>query len=161
MSQAHPRVASYPFTTLHPVIGTVAFDDFRTLRVADIPGLIAGAHQGIGLGHDFLRHIERTRDLVILIDMAGTDGRHPADDYFTLRKELELYSQELGERPYFVVANKMDVPEAAALLQEFIRRTGVTPMRISAESGMGIDQFKRELYRRLPPIPQSAAPTES
>jgi GTP-binding protein len=151
VSHARPKVAPYPFTTLHPNIGIIEYDDYRTLRIADIPGLIAGAHQGIGLGHDFLRHIERTRFLVLLIDMSGIDGRHPADDYFSLRRELELYSRDLAEREFVTVGNKMDVPESRQKLTEFVARTGVTPMEISAAGGEGLDAFKAMLAERLLP----------
>jgi GTP-binding protein len=151
VSHARPKVAAYPFTTLHPNIGIIDYEDYRTLRIADIPGLIAGAHQGVGLGHDFLRHIERTRFLVLLIDMSGTDARHPADDYFSLRRELELYSRDLAEREFITVANKMDVPEARQFLSEFVARTGVTPMEMSAANGDGIDAFKAVLAERLLP----------
>ena len=160
LSRARPKVAPYPFTTLHPNIGIIEYDDYRTLRIADIPGLIAGAHQGIGLGHDFLRHIERTRFLVLLVDMAGTDARHPADDWFSLRRELELYSQDLAEREFVTVANKMDVPEAQRLLPEFVARTGVTPLQIAAADGTGVDALKEELARRLQP-PVGGAPQEA
>lgn len=151
VSHARPKVAPYPFTTLHPNIGIIEYDDYRTLRIADIPGLIAGAHQGIGLGHDFLRHIERTRFLVLLIDMSGIDGRHPADDYFSLRRELELYSRDLAEREFVTVGNKMDVPESRQKMTEFVARTGVTPMEISAAGGEGLDAFKAMLAERLLP----------
>lgn len=151
ISHARPRVAAYPFTTLHPNIGTVIYDDYHTLRVADIPGLIAGAHEGVGLGHDFLRHIERTRFLVMVIDMSGMEGRNPADDFFSLRRELEMYSATLAERPFMVVANKMDVPESDPFLSEFIRRTSQNPLRLSAATGDGVAALKEELRRRIPP----------
>jgi len=158
VSRARPKVAPYPFTTLHPNIGIIEYDDYRTLRIADIPGLIAGAHQGVGLGHDFLRHIERTKFLVILIDMAGTDGRHPADDYFSLRRELELYSRDLADRGFMTVANKMDVPESAQFLREFVVRTGVTPVEMAAATGDGVEAFKAALAARLlPPVGGGAA----
>ena len=112
ISPAKPKIASYPFTTLHPIIGTVAYDDYGSMKIADIPGLIDGAHKGIGLGHDFLRHIVRTKYLLFVIDMAGVDGRNPVDDYRNLKKELKLYSAELARRPSMIVANKMDLPEA-------------------------------------------------
>jgi len=162
ISNAHPKVAPYPFTTLHPVIGTVAFDDYTTLRVADIPGLVAGAHEGVGLGDEFLRHIERTRLLVLVIDMAGFDGRHPADDYFALRKELELYNLDFAERPSLVVANKMDLPEAGDYLKEFVRRTGVAPIALSADTGEGIGRLLdalRQWARESPPPAPAAPPT--
>jgi GTPase len=149
ISPARPKIASYPFTTLHPVIGIVKFDDYTRTRVADIPGLIDGAHTGTGLGHDFLRHIERTRFLLLVIDMAGVDGRNPTNDYRSLRKELKLYSAELAKRPGLVVANKMDLPEAHIFLREFKRRTKVRPIEIAAATGLGIAELKDMLRSKL------------
>ena len=149
ISNAHPKIASYPFTTLNPIIGTVEYDDYSMLKVADIPGLIDGAHDGVGLGHDFLRHIERTRFLVFVIDMAGVDGRDPSQDYHNLREELRLYRPELDERPYLVVANKMDLPESWDRMKEFVESTGETPIVISAEKRDGVEQVKEQLYVRL------------
>ena len=146
ISAARPKVGAYPFTTLHPVIGTVVYTDYAKLRVADIPGLIDGAHTGLGLGHDFLRHIERTRFLLIVLDMAGVDGRNPVDDYRNLLKELKLYRADLRDRPRLVVANKMDQPEAALRLKEFKRRTRLKPLLLSAETGQGVDELKAELH---------------
>ena len=111
VSAARPKIASYPFTTLQPNLGVVAVGDFSFV-MADIPGLIAGAHAGVGLGHDFLRHIERTRLLLHLVDAAGTDGRDPLDDYRQIIEELRLYQPELAGRPRIVVLNKIDLPEA-------------------------------------------------
>lgn len=146
LTAAQPKVAAYPFTTLNPVIGTLVADDYRTLRVADIPGLIDGAHTGAGLGHDFLRHIERTRFLIWVIDMSGVDGRHPADDYLGLQHELTEYNPELGKRPRLVVANKMDVPEAADYLPEFVEKTGITPQQLSADDETGLETVKQHLF---------------
>src|SRR5258706_4445414 len=112
ISKARPKVAAYPFTTLHPEIGIVEYADFHRLTVCDVPGLIEGAHRNVGLGHKFLRHIQRCKVLVVLLDMAGTDNRAPWDDYKKLLKELELYDPALLERPRLVVANKMDEPAA-------------------------------------------------
>ena len=153
VSRARPKIAAYPFTTLHPSIGTIDFGDFSTLRMADIPGLIDGAHKGVGLGHDFLRHIERTKFLLFVIDMAGVDGRNPVEDYRNLKKELKLYSKELAQRPFMVVANKMDLPEAAPQLKDFIRRTKVRPLQLSAAAGTGIAELKQMLRDRLSPTP--------
>lgn len=147
ISHARPKVAPYPFTTLHPVIGTVQYEDFRTLRVADIPGLIDGAHEGVGLGDDFLRHIERSRFLVFVIDMAGVDGRDPGDDYRNLRKELKLYREELTSRPYLLVANKMDVPEAEERRKAFEKKTGESALPVSALNGEGVEELKERLHR--------------
>ena len=112
ISAAHPKVAPYPFTTLHPVVGVVELPDFKRMTVADIPGLIDGAHENIGLGHAFLKHIERTHVLAYILDMAGVDGREPWDDYMHLKNELELYMKGLSKRPSIIIANKMDLPES-------------------------------------------------
>ena len=108
ISKARPKIAPYPFTTLHPQIGILEYADWKRLTVCDVPGLIEGAHQNVGLGHAFLRHIQRCKILVLLLDMAGTDNRHPWDDYKQLLKELELYDPALVQKPRLVVANKMD-----------------------------------------------------
>ena len=151
LSNAHPKIAAYPFTTLNPIIGTLMYDDFTTLRMADIPGLIDGAHEGIGLGYEFLRHIERTRFLIFIIDMAGVDGRNPAEDYVNLRKELRLYRHELDSRPYMLVANKMDLPEAWENYKMFVEATGETPVSISASENEGVELIKQQLKILVPP----------
>ena len=145
LTNAHPKVAAYPFTTLNPIIGTLQFEDFTQVRIADIPGLIEGAHAGVGLGHEFLRHIERTRFLVFVIDMGGTDGRNPTDDYFNLREELKRYDGSLAERPFLVVANKMDVPGSDEFLAEFTARTGLPPLPLCAEIGEGIEALREAI----------------
>lgn len=150
LTRAHPKVASYPFTTLHPMIGTLQFDDYSTMRIADIPGLIDGAHDGVGLGHEFLRHIERTHFLVFVLDMGGTDGRSPADDFENLREELRLYDETLDQRPYLVVANKMDVPGSTESLETFRERTGENPLAMCAEIGEGVDALRRRLETDAP-----------
>jgi len=119
ISKARPKVAPYPFTTLHPQIGIVEYADWHRLTVCDVPGLIEGAHRNVGLGHEFLRHIERCKILVLLLDMAGTDNRAPWDDYKQLLKELELYDPALLEKPRLVVANKMDEVAAEKNLKQF------------------------------------------
>jgi GTP-binding protein len=144
ISRARPRVAPYPFTTLHPQIGIVEYADFHRLTVCDVPGLIEGAHRNVGLGHEFLRHIERCKVLVVLLDMAGSDGRAPWDDYKNLLSELELYDPTLLERPRLVVANKIDEPEAEENLKQFkkkIRKTPVLP--IAAAFDQGTEKFKQ------------------
>jgi GTP-binding protein len=143
ISKARPKVAPYPFTTLHPQIGILEYADWKRLTVCDVPGLIEGAHQNVGLGHAFLRHIQRCKILVLLLDMAGTDNRHPWDDYKQLLKELELYDPALVEKPCLVVANKMDEPVAEANLKQFkkkIKKVSVLP--ISAAFDQGVDKFK-------------------
>lgn len=153
LSAARPKVGAYPFTTLHPQVGTVQLDATHAFRVADIPGLIDGAHQGVGLGHDFLRHIERTKFLVYVLDMAGTDGRKPADDLKALREELRLYNAELAGRPSLVVANKMDEDAARANLKAFRRafRGEPAPLEVSAVLGEGVDALVDRLAEALFP----------
>ena len=138
-------MGAYPFTTLNPIIGTVDCSNYEKLRVADIPGLIEGAHAGVGLGHDFLKHIERTNFLVFMIDMGGTDGRNPTEDYESLRSELRQYKAELDDRPMVVVANKMDAPESEEFLAEFKTKTGIEPIEMIAELGDGVDELKAAL----------------
>ncbi len=147
LSDARPKVAAYPFTTLHPSLGTLISPEFSRLTVADIPGLIEGAHRGAGLGHAFLRHIERAPILVLVVDMAGVDGRTPHEDFFRIREELRLHKPELIERPTLVVANKMDLPEAADLRATFVRETGTDPLSVSAKTGVGIPELKLALFR--------------
>lgn len=133
ITHARPKIAPYPFTTLTPNVGILAFaDDYRRVRVADIPGLIEGAHTGKGLGHEFLRHIERCRLLILLLDMAGVDGRKPWDDYRQLLQELELHDPAILTKPRLVIANKMDLPAAKKNLAAFKRQLCVgQPSRLS------------------------------
>jgi GTP-binding protein len=146
ISHARPKIASYPFTTLHPQIGILQYPDFYRLTVCDVPGLIEGAHLNVGLGHQFLRHIERCKVLVLLLDMAGTDGRAPWDDYKSLLRELELYDPGLLDRPRLVVANKMDEPAAEENLKKFKRRVRKTPiLPISAAFDQGLEEFKNTI----------------
>src|SRR6201987_3320842 len=108
ISAARPKVAAYPFTTLHPIVGVIEFPGYRRAIIADIPGLIEGAHLGLGLGHEFLRHITRCGVLVFVIDIAGSEGRNPIEDLQNLRREVDLYDPTLSPRPWLVAANKMD-----------------------------------------------------
>jgi GTP-binding protein len=156
ISDAHPKIASYPFTTLNPIVGTVEYPDFSQLRVADVPGIIEGASSGVGLGIDFLRHIARSRVLVYIIDMAGTDNREPWDDYRKLRREIEQYDAALLERPSLVLANKMDEAAAVVNLPKFVKKTRVKPIRMSAlgADDEGVAQFKQALWDILKPEPK-------
>lgn len=149
LTHAHPKIAPYPFTTINPIIGTLEFENFSRLRIADIPGLIDGAHEGVGLGHQFLRHIERSRFLLFVIDMAGTDDRNPADDFIHLREELRLHREELASTPYMVVANKMDSPGSDVLLKEFEATTKEKVYPISAELGEGMEPVRECLYKHF------------
>ena len=141
--------APYAFTTLNPVVGVVGLGGYRRATVADIPGLIEGAHNNKGLGHEFLRHIERCKLLLFVIDMAGSEGRDPIEDFRTLRRELKLYDPALAARPFAVVANKMDLPEAADHLREFKAKfRKATVMPVCANKGEGVERV-RELFARV------------
>ncbi|MDH7501407.1 MAG: GTPase ObgE [Verrucomicrobiota bacterium] len=148
ISKARPKIAPYPFTTLHPQVGIVEYSDWTRLTVCDVPGLIAGAHRNVGLGHAFLRHVARCKLLVLLLDMAGTEGRKPWDDYHQLLEELRLYDPALLEKRRLVVANKMDEPSAQANLRSFkqrVPRTRVLPM--AAAFDQGIQEFKEAIRK--------------
>jgi len=146
ISAARPKVAAYPFTTLHPIVGVIEFPGYRRATIADIPGLIEGAHRGLGLGHEFLRHITRCRVLVFVIDVAGSEGRNPVEDLQNLRREIDLYDPALSSRPWLIVANKMDLPDAKKNLkavQERFPKTKILPT--SAAIGEGMDALKKTL----------------
>src|SRR6266511_4313471 len=150
ISAARPKVAPYPFTTLHPIVGVIEFPGYRRATVADIPGLIEGAHRGLGLGHEFLRHITRCPILIFVIDVAGSEGRSPVEDLQNLRKEIDLYDPTLSSRPWLVVANKMDLPNAnenLEALRERIPKISIFP--ISAAKGEGIDALKKMLATKM------------
>jgi len=154
ISHARPKIAPYPFTTLHPQIGIVEYPDFDRLTVCDVPGLVEGAHRNVGLGHAFLRHIQRCKILVLLLDMAGTDGRQPWDDYKQLLGELGLYDSALLEKPRLVVANKIDESAAVANLKKFKRRIPKTPvLPISAAFGEGMDEFNQTIRAAVEDAP--------
>ncbi len=146
LSAARPKVAAYPFTTLRPVVGVVEFPGFRRATLADIPGLIEGAHRNLGLGHDFLRHITRCSILIFVLDMAGSEGRNPSEDLAKLREEIRLYDEELARRPWIVVANKMDLPDAAEHFAAFrVRFPKVEAWAVSAVEGAGMEELKARL----------------
>jgi GTP-binding protein len=146
ISKARPKVAAYPFTTLHPQIGILEYPDWKRLTVCDVPGLIEGAHKNVGLGHKFLRHIQRCKILVLLLDMAGTDNRKPWDDYKQLLSELELYDPALLEKPRLVVANKMDEAVAEKNLKEFKKKIKkVSLLQISAAFDQGMGKFRETI----------------
>jgi GTPase len=150
LSAARPKVAAYPFTTLHPVVGVMELPGYQRATIADIPGLIEGAHRGLGLGHEFLRHITRCPVLIFVIDAAGSEGRSPVEDLENLRKEVDLYDPTLSSRPWFVVANKMDLPNAKEnleALQQRFPRISIVP--ISAAKGEGIDALKETLSGKI------------
>ena len=146
ISAARPKVAPYPFTTLHPIVGVVQLDAYRRITIADIPGLIEGAHRNVGLGHDFLRHITRCKMLLFVVDVAGSEGRHPITDLQNLRREINLFDPRLSERPWYIIANKMDLPGAAQNFGEMQERfPEVEAIAVSAATGEGIDRLKLRL----------------
>jgi GTPase len=150
ISAARPKVAAYPFTTLHPIIGVVEFSEYRRATIADIPGLIEGAHRGLGLGHEFLRHITRCRIFLFVVDVAGSEGRNPVEDLQQLRKELDLYDPLLSQRPWFVIPNKMDLPgadENLNALRKKFPKIDIVP--VSAATGEGIEELKKKLAEKL------------
>ena len=146
ISAARPKVAAYPFTTLHPIVGVMELPGYRRATIADIPGLIEGAHRGLGLGHQFLRHITRCRVLVFVIDVAGSEGRDPVEDLKSLRREIDLYNPTLSSRPWIVIANKMDLPGAKQNLKAMQERLPrIKILATSAAKGEGIDALKEAL----------------
>lgn len=144
VTAATPKVGAYPFTTKSPELGVVAVEDGRSFVIADLPGLIEGAHEGHGLGLQFLRHVERTRLLLHVMDMAGVDGRDPLDDYHVIRNELVEYNADLELRPQFVVANKMDIPQAQENLQRFV--AAHPEVRVFAVSGATRQGLRELIY---------------
>lgn len=168
ISAAKPKIANYPFTTLQPNLGIVDVGENDRFVVADIPGLIEGAHEGVGLGHDFLRHVERTRVLIHVVDAAGVDYRDPADDFRQINEELRLYRPELAERPQVVALNKMDLPEGRENLPRLREELGVPAadlFPIAAATREGVDALLRrvaELLREQPaPAREPAEDDES
>jgi GTPase len=152
ISAARPKIAPYPFTTLIPQLGIVGLRDERSCVVADIPGIIAGAHEGKGLGHQFLRHIERTRLLIHLVDMTTLGENDPLMNFETVNRELLAYDPQLAEKPQVVVATKMDIPTAKQAWERFqpaIAARGFRVLAISAVTGEGIGTLLDELYREL------------
>ena len=150
ISAARPKVAPYPFTTLHPIVGVMDFPGYRRATIADIPGLIEGAHRNVGLGHDFLRHITRCRLLLFVVDVAGSERRSPIADLQNLRREIDLYDARLSQRPWFVVANKMDLPGATENLAALRKRfSSIEIVPVSAIKGEGIEELRKALEKML------------
>ncbi|HJF32081.1 MAG TPA: GTPase ObgE [Sporosarcina psychrophila] len=157
VSAAKPKIADYHFTTLVPNLGMVETEDHRGFVLADLPGLIEGAHEGIGLGHQFLRHIERTRVIIHVIDMSGLEGREPFEDYLTINEELEQYNLRLTERPQIIVANKMDMPESEENLKAFkekLNDSNALIFPISALTRTGLDELLHAVADLLETTPE-------
>lgn len=155
ITSAKPKIANYHFTTLSPNLGVAQVDN-TSFVIADIPGLIENASSGVGLGHDFLRHVERTRLLVHVLDASGIEGRDPVEDYHKIRNELETYSELLAQRPEIIAANKCDIPDAEAgleLLDEQLK--GVTIIPISAATRSGVTELLRQIVKRLEKLPKN------
>jgi GTP-binding protein len=158
ISAARPKIADYPFTTLVPNLGVVGLSGHRSFVVADVPGLIEGAHEGHGLGHRFLSHLERTKVLVHLVDVSSTTAREPVEDYQVIRRELELFpgrdaaGDRLAEKPQLVAANKVDAldePERLERLQTYLRERGIPLYAVSAASGEGLDPLLEAVWREV------------
>lgn len=161
VSHARPKVANYPFTTLNPHLGVVDYEDIDGFVIADIPGLIEGASQGTGLGHEFLRHIERTRVIIHLVDAASVEGRDPVEDVHKINEELRLYNQEIADRPQIIAANKIDAlypgedDPVQKLRQEF-EPQGIPVYAISAVSGQGIKELLWAVKKLLSTMPKES-----
>jgi GTP-binding protein len=152
VSAARPKIADYPFTTLTPNLGVVGLSNDRSFVVADVPGLIEGAHRGLGLGHQFLRHLERTKVLIHVVDVSGGSGRDPVADLDTVRNELELFRPELAGKPQIVAANKMDAVDEPERVEALARRAAALELpfhRISAVTGAGLPDLLEAAWSRL------------
>lgn len=152
ISAAKPKIADYPFTTLEPNLGVVQMEGFRSYVVADIPGIIEGAHEGHGLGIQFLRHIERTRLLAHLVDVSEASGRDPVSDFEIIMQELASFSEELVAKPMIVIATKMDAaqdPERVTALRDLARDRGLAFFEISSATGLGIENLKHAMAERV------------
>ena len=152
LSAAHPKIADYPFTTLEPQLGVVQLDDFRSFVIADIPGLIEGAHLGQGLGIQFLRHIERTRLLAHLVDVSESSGRDPVHDFEVIMQELSAFSEDMAAKPMLIVATKIDVAQDPARLESLralAAERGASFFAISSVTGEGLDQLRYAMAERV------------
>jgi GTPase len=160
ISAARPKIADYPFTTLTPNLGVVSLRDDRSFVVADVPGLIEGAHAGQGLGHQFLRHIERTKVLIHLVDISSASGRDPVEDFETITKELRLFDARVASKPQLVAANKIDAldePERLAVLERHVRKSKLPFFRISGVTGEGIPALLEAAWREIAAVHEPVA----
>ena len=161
ISAARPKIADYPFTTLSPNLGVVSLPDDRSFVVADVPGLIEGAHQGHGLGHQFLRHIERTKVLVHLVDVSGASGRDPIRDFDTILDELRLFDPKVAAKPMIVAASKMDAVDDLSrvdALERHVHDRGLPFFRISAVAGIGVDTLLESMWRQIAAVRELPVP---
>ena len=159
ISAARPKIADYPFTTLTPNLGVVSLSDDRSFVVADVPGLIAGAHAGQGLGDRFLRHIERTKVLIHLVDVSGSSGRDPVEDFDVILEELRLFDPKVAAKPQLVAANKIDAvghPDWLERLERHVRALDLPFYRISGVTGEGIDELLEAAWRQIAAVRAAA-----
>jgi len=156
VSSARPKIANYPFTTLTPNLGVVSMGIGESFVMADIPGLIEGAHEGVGLGHDFLKHVERTRMLIHVVDVAALEGRNPVEDFHVINRELKEYNEALAQRPQVVAANKIDVADEKKVkgFTETMENLGYTVFPISAATGRGVRELINYVYEMLKTLPE-------
>jgi GTPase len=163
VSAARPKIADYPFTTLQPNLGVVTLGGDRSFVVADVPGLIEGAHEGHGLGHQFLRHIERTKVLIHLVDVSGASGRDPVEDFDTINNELQLFDPRVAAKPQIVAANKIDAlddPDRLKRLERHATSRGVPLHRISGATGEGVDALMEAAWREIAAVRAAPPPPE-
>ena len=164
VSAARPKIADYPFTTLVPNLGVVRLSDDRSFVVADVPGLIKGAHEGHGLGHQFLRHIERTKVLVHLVDVSGASGRDPVEDFDTILDELQQFSPAVAAKPQIVVANKMDAvddPARVKALERHVKKRKLPFLKISGATGDGVDALLEAAWKQIASARVAEIPPEA
>ncbi len=160
ISAARPKIADYPFTTLTPNLGVVTLSDDRSFVVADVPGLIQGAHAGQGLGDRFLRHIERTKVLIHLVDVSGASGRDPVEDFDIIREELRLFDPKVAAKPQIVAANKLDALDDRSRLtrlEKHVKKLGLPIHRISGVTGDGVDELLEAAWRQIAAVRDNAA----
>ncbi len=163
ITSAKPKIANYHFTTLVPNLGVVDLGDGRSFVIADIPGLIEGAHTGVGLGHDFLRHVERTKVIVHILDVSGIEGRDPLDDFYKINEELKLYNQRISSKPQVVACNKMDIPGAEEnyiRVRDALMEQGYEVFAISAATKKGLDPLMDKVYNILEEVKDVEEPVE-
>jgi GTP-binding protein len=158
LSRARPEIAAYPFTTKYPNLGLVQINFDRSFVMADIPGLIEGAHTGIGLGHEFLRHIERAGILIHLVEPFPAGGSDPVENYHAIRRELAQYDADLGQRPEIAVLTKAELPESDGVWQRLAESLGQDVLAISAVTGQGLDQMLRRIIQALDEVPEPGEP---
>jgi GTP-binding protein len=160
ISAARPKIADYPFTTLTPNLGVVTMSDDRSFVVADVPGLIQGASEGHGLGHQFLRHIERTKVLIHLVDVSGASGRDPVQDFETITEELRLFDAKVAAKPQLVAANKIDAlddPERLVALERHVASRKLPFFMISGVTGEGVDRLLQAAWREIAAVREPVA----